>query len=87
MDCKLNTDRRSSTGAAGGACSKPDPGPPNKNGIHPYLLTHHWLDFGELPRQPVDLGTLGSGLRVQVGWVAVAGSLACARFTTADVTA
>lgn len=55
--------------------------------VHPYLLTHHWLDFGELLRQPVDLGTLAAGLLVQVGWVAVAGSLAWARFTTADVTA
>ena len=34
-----------------------------------------------------DLGTLASGLLVQVGWVAVAGSLAWSRFTSADVTA
>ncbi len=55
--------------------------------IHPYLLTDHWLDFGELLRPSVDLGGLASGLLVQVGWVAVAASLAWARFTTADVTA
>lgn len=55
--------------------------------IHPYLLTHHWFDLAELMRADVDLGLLGTGLLVQVGWVAVAGSLAWARFTTADVTA
>lgn len=60
---------------------------PQLDVIHPYLLTHHWLDFGELLRQSVDLGSLASGLLVQVGWVAVAASLAWARFTTADVTA
>lgn len=55
--------------------------------IHPYLLTHHWLDFAELLRAPLQVSALGSGLLVQVGWVGVAGSLAWARFTTADVTA
>ncbi|MEO6881652.1 MAG: ABC transporter permease [Mycobacteriaceae bacterium] len=60
---------------------------PQLDAVHPYLLTHHWLDFGELLRSPVDVTTLGSGLLVQAGWVAVAGALAWARFTTADVTA
>ncbi len=55
--------------------------------VHPYLFTHHWLDFGELLRGSVDVGLLGSGLLVQVGWVVVAGALAWSRFTTADVTA
>jgi ABC-2 type transport system permease protein len=55
--------------------------------IHPYLLTHHWLDFGELLRTQVDVSSLLGGLLVQVGWVVVAGSLAWARFTTADITA
>ncbi len=58
---------------------------PQLSAIHPYLLTHHWLDFGELLRSNMDLGTLASGLAVQLGWVAVFGSLAWARFTTADV--
>lgn len=60
---------------------------PQLSVVHPFLLTHHWLDFGELLRTQVDLGTLASGLLVQVGWVAVAGSLAWSRFTSADVTA
>ncbi len=54
--------------------------------VHPYLLTHHWLDFGELLRVQVDLGSLADGLLVQVSWVLVAGALAWSRFSTADVT-
>lgn len=60
---------------------------PQLSAIHPGLLTHHWLDFGELLRGQVDLGVLAGGLAVQVGWVAVAGSLAWSRFSSADVTA
>lgn len=54
--------------------------------IHPYLLTHHWFDFAEFLRIQVDWGVLGSGMLVQLGWVAVFASLAWGRFTTADVT-
>ena len=60
---------------------------PQLSVIHPYLLTHHWLDFGELLRSQVDWSSLIGGLGLQVGWVAVMGALAVARFTTADVTA
>jgi ABC-type multidrug transport system ATPase subunit/ABC-type transport system involved in multi-copper enzyme maturation permease subunit len=59
---------------------------PQLSAIHPALLTHHWLDFGELLRAQVDLGVLGEGLAVQAAWVAIFGSLAWSRFTTADVT-
>lgn len=58
---------------------------PQLASIHPMLLTHHWLDFGEFLRDTVDFGALGSGLLVQVVWVAIFGSLAWARFTTADI--
>jgi len=60
---------------------------PQLSAIHPYLLTHHWLDFGELLRSQIDVPTLASGLLVQLGWTTVAASLAWSRFTTADVTA
>src|SRR5918997_1411813 len=53
--------------------------------IHGALLTHHWLDFGELLRVQVDVGVLGQGLAVQAAWVAIFGALAWSRFTTADV--
>ncbi|MCG2802832.1 MAG: ABC transporter permease [Cellulomonas sp.] len=54
--------------------------------IHPYLLTHHWLDFAELLRPQVDWGTIASGLGVQAAWVVVFGAAAWARFTQADIT-
>jgi ABC-2 type transport system permease protein len=59
---------------------------PQVSAIHPGLLTHHWFDFAEFLRIQVDWGVLGSGLAVQAAWVAVFGSLAWARFTTADIT-
>lgn len=59
---------------------------PQLAAIHPYLLTHHWFDFAEFLRVEVSWSLLGQGMLVQLGWVAVFGSLAWARFTTADVT-
>jgi len=54
--------------------------------VHPYLLTHHWLDFGELLRIEPRAGLLLTGLAVQAGYVAVAGSFAWSRFSGADIT-
>ncbi len=54
--------------------------------IQPGLLTHHWFDLAELLRMEIDWSLLGQGLAVQAAWVAVFGSLAWSRFTTADVT-
>lgn len=54
--------------------------------VQPWLLTHHWVDFAEFLRLEVDWSVLGQGLAVQGAWVAVFGSLAWSRFTTADVT-
>ncbi|MFV0253123.1 MAG: ABC transporter permease [Beutenbergiaceae bacterium] len=54
--------------------------------IHPYLLTHHWFNFAEFLRIEPSWAMLQEGLLVQAGWVALFGSLAWARFTTADVT-
>jgi ABC-2 type transport system permease protein len=59
---------------------------PQLSAIHPGLLTHHWLDFAEFLRLEVDPAVLGQGIAVQAAWVAVFGSLAWSRFTTADVT-
>lgn len=55
--------------------------------LHPYLLTHHWLDFGDLLRDPVPLGNLGAGLASAAAYVAIFGTAAWARFTTRDITA
>ncbi|SFK30247.1 ABC transporter permease [Cellulomonas sp. KH9] len=54
--------------------------------IHPALLTHHWFDFAEMLRIVPSVDVLAQGLAVQAGWVVVFGTLAWARFTTADVT-
>ncbi len=53
--------------------------------IHPYLLTHHWLDFAEFLRIAPSASLLWTGVGVQAAWVAVFGALAWSRFTTADV--
>ncbi|WP_402375616.1 ABC transporter permease [Isoptericola rhizosphaerae] len=58
---------------------------PQLSAVHPWLLTHHWLDLGEFLRLQVDVPTVLGGLAVQGAWVAVFGALAWSRFTTADV--
>lgn len=59
---------------------------PQLHAVHPYLLTHHWLDFGELLRSDPRVHLLLAGLAVQAGYVLVAASLAWSRFSGADVT-
>jgi ABC-2 type transport system permease protein len=59
---------------------------PQLHVVHPYLLTHHWLDFGELLRIEPRVGLLLHGLAVQAAYVAIAASLAWARLSSADVT-
>jgi ABC-2 type transport system permease protein len=59
---------------------------PQLSAIHPYLLTHNWLGFGELLRSPVDSGTLLRWSLVHLAYAAVFLSLAWSRLTTKDVT-
>jgi ABC-2 type transport system permease protein len=54
--------------------------------IHPYLPTHWWLSFDGLLRAPVAWPDLGHGLLSFGVYVVIFGSIAWARFTTADVT-
>ena len=58
---------------------------PQLSAVHPALLTHHWFDFAEMLRVAPSVGVLTQGMAVQAGWVVVFGTLAWARFTTADV--
>ena len=58
---------------------------PQISAIHPYLLTHWWLRFGDLLRDPIVYGDMGRGLLVTAAYVAVFGSLAWARLGTKDV--
>ena len=54
--------------------------------IHPFLPTHFWLSFDALLRAPVDWTSAVHGLLSFGVYVVIFGSVAWARFTTADVT-
>ena len=54
--------------------------------IHPYLPTHFWLSFDALLRAPIDTATLLHGLLSFAVYIVIFGSIAWARFTSADVT-
>jgi ABC-type transport system involved in multi-copper enzyme maturation permease subunit len=54
--------------------------------VHPYLPTHWWLSFDALLRVPVAWPDLGHGLLSFGVYAVIFGSIAWAKFTTADVT-
>jgi ABC-2 type transport system permease protein len=54
--------------------------------LHPYLLTEHWNDFGELLRDPVSLGALRPGLLSATAYLAIFLTAAWASFSNRDVT-
>jgi ABC-2 type transport system permease protein len=54
--------------------------------IHPYLPTHFWLSFDAMLRVPVVWPDLLHGLLSFAVYAVIFGSVAWARFTTADVT-
>lgn len=54
--------------------------------LHPWLLTHWWLVFGDLLRDPIATADLQRGLGVFSVYAVVFWLLAWARFTTKDVT-
>ncbi|GAB3675947.1 ABC transporter permease [Angustibacter aerolatus] len=59
---------------------------PQLDFLDQWLMTHHWLAFGDLLRDPIALHAIGVGLLVQLGWVAVMLAAAWARLTSKDVT-
>jgi ABC-2 type transport system permease protein len=59
---------------------------PQVGWLHPYLLTHHWLDFGDLFRAPIAWDNLTSGLYLAAAYVVVFSAAAWARFAGKDVT-
>jgi ABC-2 type transport system permease protein len=59
---------------------------PQISWLHPFLITHNWLVFGDLFRDPVTWGGLGHGGYVAVAYAAVFWLAAWARLTTKDVT-
>lgn len=54
--------------------------------LHPYLLTHSWLSFGDLLRDPIAWSGLSEGLWRAAAYVLVFTTAAWARFSTRDVT-
>jgi len=58
---------------------------PQVEWLHPYLLSHHWLDLGDLLRTPIGWDSFGSNAVLQAAYVVVFGALAWARLTTRDV--
>jgi ABC-2 type transport system permease protein len=55
--------------------------------LHPFLLTHYWLSFGDVLRSPVYWNQIVLNLIVQVVAVGVFATAAWARFTSKDVLA
>ena len=53
--------------------------------LHEWLFTHYWLDFADILRQPIELSSLGSNLILQLGYVALFGSLAYGRLASKDI--
>ena len=61
-------------------------GIPQVSWLHPYLITHHWLAFGDLFRDPVAWGGMRGGLYLALGYAVVFWLAAWARFAGKDVT-
>lgn len=60
---------------------------PQLHAIQPYFLSHYWLSFADLMREPVYWDELVKNLGLQGLYAAVFGSAAWARFGAKDVTA
>jgi ABC-2 type transport system permease protein len=59
---------------------------PQVGWVHPYLLTHNWLAFGDLLRSPIAWTGVERGLYVAAAYALVFWFAAWARFTARDVT-
>jgi ABC-2 type transport system permease protein len=58
---------------------------PQLDWLHPYLLTQHWRDFGELLRDPVSFDALTPGLLSAGAYILVFLTAAWARFAGRDI--
>ena len=59
---------------------------PQVSWLHPYLLTHHWMAFGDLFRTPIAWDGLLHGLYLAASYAIVFFIAAWARFAGKDVT-
>jgi ABC-2 type transport system permease protein len=60
---------------------------PQLSAIHPWMLTHGWLSFGDLLRTHITWTAIEKNLALQAGYVVVFASAAWANFKTKDVLA
>ena len=58
---------------------------PQVSVIHEWLFTHYWLEFADILRQPIELGSFGANALLQLGYVALFGALAYGRFASKDI--
>lgn len=58
---------------------------PQLSAIHPYLISHWWLAYGDLLRDPMSFDGPLRGLASVAAYIAVFGALAWARFAGRDV--
>jgi ABC-2 type transport system permease protein len=54
--------------------------------MHPYLVTHYWIRFGDLLRDPVEWGGIRDGLFLALVYAVVFWLAAWARFSRKDIT-
>ena len=59
---------------------------PQVSWLHPFLITHHWLAFGDLFRSPVAWDGIQHGLYVALAYAVVFWLAGWARFAAKDVT-
>jgi ABC-2 type transport system permease protein len=58
---------------------------PQLSAIHPWLLSHYWLSYGDLLRDPIATEGVLRGLFAAGAYIALFGALAWSRFTGKDV--
>jgi ABC-2 type transport system permease protein len=58
---------------------------PQLDWLHPYLLTHHWMAYGELLRDPVLFDGIRPGLLSAAAYIVIFLTAAWARFAGKDV--
>lgn len=59
---------------------------PQISWLHPYLITHNWMAYADLLRDPVSWTQMGHGLWVALGYAVVFWLASWARFGRKDIT-